>query len=324
MTKQEINNAIQTHNPTGDIATIDSPFSQVVSFVKKTVGEKSARVYEQTYRAWSVWCEENQIDIMNIQAGNVYDFLDSGNTTIATRRRQLSAMRKFAQLLVILDGQEAQKLYEALKMIKAPKPSQEITATKERTQTALSPAQADKFLRTWNKDDNLSLRNNLMMRLLIFTGLRRSELAVLKWDDIDLENQIIHVRHGKGDKSRTVAIMDNTGGTLAALKAWKAIIPSYQYIFVAVTKSGKIKADKSITDKTVYRVVQQTALLAGLPDIAPHDLRRTHITEYLASGGTLANAQAQAGHAQSATTLDYAQSGDAINRRKDANFRFGA
>jgi integrase len=319
----ELNNSIANHNPSNDIESVGT-FDSVVSFVKKTVGDKSGRVYEQTYRSWSAWCEENQIDIMNIHAGNVYDFLDNGNTTIATRRRQLSAMRKFAQMLVILDGQEAQKLYESLKVIKAPKPSQETTATNERTQTALSPSQADKLLRVWSDDKPISIRNRAIIRILIFTGMRRSELAVIKWDNIDFENQVIYIPHGKGDKPRPVSIMDTTDNTIDAIKALQALIPSNRYAFVGVTKSGKIKADKPITDKTVYRVVQQTAKLADLPQIAPHDLRRTHITEDLATGNTLANVQAQAGHAQASTTLGYAQNVDAIERRKNSKFRFGA
>ena len=319
-----ITRAIENHQPALSPASVH--FETVAAMVERTVAETSARVYRQTFRAWAQWCDANAVAYMDIRPAHVYEFLAAGDTTTATRQRQLSALRKFAQTLVIVDGEEARRLYEGLKMLKAPKPDVETSIDNERTKTALSPAQADSLLRVWSGSDSLARRNDAMIRLLAFTGLRRSELVSLTWDDIDIENLTVTVRHGKGDKRRSVAIMDNTSGTLQALQLWRTLQgDDRQFVFCGVTKgTGALKADKPITAKTVYRVVQTTAERADLPDIAPHDLRRTHITEYLASGGTLAGAQAQAGHAQSSTTLDYAQSVNAQQRRHDASFRFGA
>ena len=46
------------------------------------------------------------------------------------------------------------------------------------------------------------MRNDVMIRLLVYTGLRRSELVALRWTDINVEDLTITVRHGKGDKER--------------------------------------------------------------------------------------------------------------------------
>ncbi len=80
--------------------------------------------------------------------------------------------------------------------------------------------------------------------------------------------------------------------------------------------------DKPTVDQTVMRVASQTAKRAGLRDLAPHDLRRTHITEGLDAGATVADMQAQAGHANAATTLRYARATDAMRRRHRINLRF--
>ncbi len=48
-------------------------------------------------------------------------------------------------------------------------------------------------------------RNRAIVLLLCTTGLRNSELRHLRLSDLDFENGTISVRHGKGDKSRTVA-----------------------------------------------------------------------------------------------------------------------
>jgi len=49
--------------------------------------------------------------------------------------------------------------------------------------------------------------------------------------------------------------------------------------------------------------------------LSAHDLRRTHITLALNSGAPLPDMQAQAGHANAATTLLYARPADAKSRR---------
>lgn len=48
----------------------------------------------------------------------------------------------------------------------------------------------------------------LLVRLMLKTGLRRSEVVALTWRDIDLENGEILVRRGKGGKSHRVPIED--------------------------------------------------------------------------------------------------------------------
>ena len=48
-------------------------------------------------------------------------------------------------------------------------------------------------------------RNRAIVLLLCMAGLRNSELRNLRLSDLDFENGTISVRHGKGDKSRTVA-----------------------------------------------------------------------------------------------------------------------
>ena len=50
-----------------------------------------------------------------------------------------------------------------------------------------------------------SCRNRAIVLLLCMAGLRNSELRHLRLSDLDFENGTISVRHGKGDKSRTVA-----------------------------------------------------------------------------------------------------------------------
>ena len=57
------------------------------------------------------------------------------------------------------------------------------------------------------------------------------------------------------------------------------------------------------------RAVSRTADLAGLGDLAPHDQRRTYITDGLNTGATVVDMQAHA-----PTILRYAQPAEAKSR----------
>ena len=75
-----------------------------------------------------------------------------------------------------------------------------------------------------------------LLRLMIYTGLRRAEVVALRWYDIDFEEQLVTVRHGKGDKERIAAIADMTDETIGSLNAlWEAQAGAYDHIFPTMT-----------------------------------------------------------------------------------------
>ena len=51
------------------------------------------------------------------------------------------------------------------------------------------------------------------------SGLRISEALALELRDVDLEAGTLRVRHGKGDKSRTVGVDEQTAALLARCRA---------------------------------------------------------------------------------------------------------
>lgn len=263
---------------------------------------------------------------MDLTFDNVRAFIHQADVARTTRQNRLSHMRKLLKLLSIGDNSDYKPHYDAVKNFLKVKTTADDKTRDERQKRALSPHEATQLLSVWHNDKSLlGLRNNAMIRLLIYTGLRRSELVVLKWNDLSLTDMTVTVRRGKGDKPRVVAIVDpsaRTSTTLDDLRIAQGY--AYDHVFPSMTrgKNSRFADDKPCSDKTVDRVVKLTATKADLGDLAPHDLRRTHITEGLNSGATVADMQAQAGHKQTSTTLRYAQATDAVKRRARISFRF--
>jgi integrase len=298
------------------------PFGELVALGLRTLeASSSARIYRQTYNLWRSFCIDNLLSPLDLTPACVLDFLTSHKTTKATRQRQLSALRKLAQMAYVLTPDDnTRRIYEGLKIIKAPAPDENSVA-QERTRRALTPAQADKMLRQWDDESIAGRRNRALVAVLLLGGVRRSEAAALRWSDVDFENGVLHIRHGKGDKSRDVPLAGDYA--LDSLRAWQMAQPAdYQYVFTPMERGDRCGKDKAITGTDVYRIWIVTAGVADV-ESKPHDARRTFITEALATGTPISTVQSIAGHARGETTLRYAQSVDARYARKELKLRYG-
>ena len=302
-----------------DLAEHLALFGLLVDGMAYMVAPSTLRVNSHTFNQWRSWCAQQSIDPRALWPANVGDFLTSSRTSKGTRQHQLSALRKLAQALYLATGDPiAERMLAALKLVK---PSSDNVVENPRPKRALTPAIADKVLRVWEGDQLIHRRNAALIALLALTGLRRSEAAALRWSDIDFENRVVSVRHGKGDKAREVAIVGDYA--IEALLAWlECQGGGREYVFCSVGKGGQLGTDRPIAGTDVYRVVKATEAKSAVA-FRPHDLRRTFITEALMMGTPLADVQAQAGHAQASTTLLNAQPVNAKERLSRMRLRYG-
>jgi len=159
-----------------------------------------------------------------------------------------------------------------------------------------------------NKGENISpkqspagYRDLAIFGLMYIGGLRRSEVADLNTEDIDLELKEARVI-GKGNKERMLFLDD---GTVTAVERWLALRGDYDgALFYRVLKNGKIQAGR-LSAQTIYNVVKKRQKEAGISEISPHDFRKTFISTILEETGDLRMAQALAGHSDPKTTANY-------------------
>ncbi len=292
-------------------------FADLVEQVLRTLSPSSARVYAGFYRGWLKYVDQEGLSPLHLWPAQVYAYLENLPVGKSTRQTHLHALRTAARLLFIATGDPAaERMHKALGMMRAPAPA---NPAPERLKRALNPRQVDRVLNVWTGETPLALRNRALIALMFLTGARRAELAALRWTDLDLEEATVTIRHGKGDKERVAAIAGEAA--LTALAEWRQFNDG-EYVFPAAWKDGRMRADRPITTDGIYRIVRETERRAGV-EFRPHDARRTHITEALATGTPLADVQAQAGHAQASTTLRYAQATNARERRNRLRLRFG-
>lgn len=143
-------------------------------------------------------------------------------------------------------------------------------------------------------------RDHAIISLLYYTGLRVSELANLRFSDIQHTEEGTCLRiKGKGGKER---ILPLSRKAQEALSIWKASRPetNHDYIFVVKNK-GKIYP------RYIQRVLKKIVKECGIQkNVTPHKLRHTFATHLLHRGEDLVNIQTLLGHASLATTQIYA------------------
>ena len=157
-------------------------------------------------------------------------------------------------------------------------------------------------------------RDAAIISVLYGAGLRRAECAALTLDDLAPDHSVVTVR-GKGGKARTAYLAP---GAVAAMQSWLevrlALAPSgTKALFLPITRHGGIAA-RHMSDKALYLAMLKRAREARIPELSPHDFRRTFVGDLLDSGADLATAQQLAGHASPTTTARYDRRGERTKR----------
>lgn len=152
-------------------------------------------------------------------------------------------------------------------------------------------------------DDKLmQLRDKAMLELFFSTGLRVSELAKLKIEDVNLEKDEFTVR-GKGKKVRIVFLSDDAREWLK--KYFASRLDVNPYIFINLDRARKT-VDEPITPRSIERIVIKYAKLAGImKPVTPHTLRHSYATDLLINGADIRSVQAMLGHSSITTTQVY-------------------
>lgn len=146
-------------------------------------------------------------------------------------------------------------------------------------------------------------RDKAILELFFSTGMRVSELAGLKRDQINLARDEFTVR-GKGDKTRVVFLSNQARHALRTyLEMRKDDVP---YMFVRHDRAKNEKDAAAITPRSVERLVKYYSVLAGIPKkVSPHTLRHSFATDLLMNGADLRSVQAMLGHSSITTTQIY-------------------
>jgi len=135
-----------------------------------------------------------------------------------------------------------------------------------------------------------NFQDMLIVKTLLYTGARVSELVNIRIRDVDFEQCQIRILQGKGKKDRVVPFPPGFKETLA-MHAETVKRKGAVYLFESSWK-------KKYTDRGVRKILQKYSALAGMESsISPHKLRHFLFTWLKKQGIDDALIQPYSGHA---------------------------
>jgi integrase len=168
----------------------------------------------------------------------------------------------------------------------------------------LTREQAKELLAVPDRSTIKGKRDYAILALLVGCALRRQELAELDVEKIQMREGrwvIVDLR-GKGGRVRTVAIPI---WVKHGIDAWM-IAGNVEdgRLLRPVLKGGKVKGE-TLTDWSIWSVVERSAKEIGIERFGAHDLRRTCAKLCRKSGGDLEQIKFLLGHSSIQTTERY-------------------
>ncbi|MDQ2905134.1 MAG: site-specific integrase [Chloroflexota bacterium] len=287
----------------------------------------SRRMYVIDARQLAGWMLEQGVTPATMTRSHAITYRSS----LQEHYARATAARKFVVARRILDEQRTLGKSASNPFVDL----QGFTIENETTHVVLKEEQAQALLDAIDTSTLMGLRDYVVMLFLLRTGVRRSEAAALRFADLTMTqgHSIAIIRHGKGDKRRTVKVpvdvwreitlytqalrerhfedhqreldAQGSGGDPEQRRAIEErhSISLNDPLFVSFRR-GDHPTRRPMGDKAIETQVKAYAEKLSVP-LTPHGLRATFITLALEHNAKLQQVQYAAGHHDPRTTERY-------------------
>jgi len=143
------------------------------------------------------------------------------------------------------------------------------------------------------------LRDKLIITMLFYTGIRRAELLNLNWNDLNLENNVLIVKSGKGNKDRIIPIH-------------KCLVPLIDFYLTQrlPLKNNSLfigESGKKLSRSVFISILKMYLKISGLAKkgYSAHSFRHSFATHLIESGADIFKVQRLMGHQSLDTTKVY-------------------
>lgn len=242
--------------------------------------------------------DEQREDITSLMVLTYKESVKSRNVSSNTLRDYLTILHSFFEWTI------AHKFYEEQPVLTQDKPRKEKVEYDLLSDAEISKVLGGNIPRY--SAQATAVRNRAWVFLILQTGIRTSELANLRYGDLDFTNNNIFIVNGKGGKSRS------TGFPALA----RQFVEEY-----LKTENSRICGDKNallfghyddkgnfkpFTRQSIYQTIRSYVRRAvGHDKIGGHDLRHSNASVLFTSGVGIATIQHVLGHSSPETTQIY-------------------
>ena len=244
------------------------------------LSDSTRRAYRTDLEQFTAWLRDRRFALDDVDVRVLSDYVaDLGRRrpklAPATIGRKLTAVRAL--------------LRSALGPARVPEAS---LAPKRPRRLPVAPkaGEIDALLDGVERDGPLGLRNRALIELVYSAGLRSAEAVGLDLADVDFEQELVHVRNGKGAKDRIVPLGEEAAHWVA------------RYLRESRPELARGAEDALFLSARGRRL--DTSTLRRLMS-HPHRLRHAFATHLLEGGADLRVIQELLGHSSLSTTQIY-------------------
>jgi integrase/recombinase XerD len=258
------------------------------------LAKNSLDAYRRDMRLFAMWLQdERKKNLYAVQVDdlNAYFAAKHASTKATSANRRLAVLKRFYQLALRQNKISADP---CLKMKSAKQPP--------RYPKTLSEAQVEALLAAPDIESPLGLRDRTMLELMYASGLRVSELVLLKTIEVGMNEGVLRIT-GKGSKTRLVPFGEEARSWIERYlkQARSAILNGQICDALFVTARGG-----AMTRQMYWTLIKKHARMAGInAPLSPHTLRHAFATHLLNHGADLRVVQLLLGHADISTTQIY-------------------
>ena len=246
--------------------------------VLRRLSPRTRKVYLGHARRFVAWAALHAVDSKPVEQARRY-LLHLVTVRKVSRSYHSQAVSALKQLLAA-EGSE-----EVAAGLPRPKPERPLPVVLSR----------DEVLRLLQAVRNP--KHKALVTLTYAAGLRVGEVVRLRPDDLDHDRGLIRVRRGKGAKDRYTMLSPRAA---TVVQTYRDAFQPERWLFPGA------RVDRHLTVRSAQRVIQTSALRAGIKKtVTPHTLRHSFATHLLERGTDLRYIQELLGHTSSRTTEIY-------------------
>lgn len=289
----ETRSAVDVRSASGDNRSVIAQFQDAL-WIEQGLAENTRNAYGSDLALFARWLDRFGKTLLTAATGDLEGYLAHKHRLKASQRssaRLVSSLKKFyahAHDQQWVDSDPAARLLAPF--LGRPLP---LSLTEEEVMRLLSAPDIGR---------RLGFRDRTMLELLYATGLRVSELVLLRLDQIKGSQGVVRVT-GKGSKDRLIPYgeeaRDWVGNYLQGAR--REILRGRHSEFLFVTERGT-----AMTRQAFWSLIKRYAVQAGIrTELSPHTLRHAFATHLINHGADLRVVQLLLGHSDLSSTQIY-------------------
>ncbi len=264
-------------------------------WMERGLSRNTLQAYASDLNQFQKWLESNGAALDSASRAEVLGYLAhrvGAGARPTTSARILSSLRRFYRHC----AREGWVVQDATLDVDAPKLGRRLPGS-------LTEEEVEALILQPDVARPLGLRDRSMLELLYATGLRVSELVMLRLDQVNLHQGVVRVI-GKGSKERLVPMGDEAADWYQRyLREGRDDLTRGNQLSACafLTKRGE-----HMSRQAFWQLIKRYAAEAGIAKhLSPHTLRHAFATHLLNHGADLRAVQMLLGHSDLSTTQIY-------------------